>query len=484
MDIENVTFRKPRKSSSLNNISSSSSLFETTALSLPNTSIEENREIHEKIHKLTEDLSSANQEIENLSYENIKLKNEIERCKKIIEMYKKNAPQEINCSSPIIGRLKKKHKSFSATTSPISKHINSNLNIDKLIFGAPQSTDSTCPHQATHYLPLGLKNPQTQDINKLPLKETEIQTKAKDLSSTNLDKQTDKTSQLTDPQDPNTYQSTYYIPLEKKSQIQQDKNTIHNKYEIQTQVKVAHHTTTTPQYQEKLQVIIIADEQALGLGKKLQYLLGSKYLVKSFIKPNACLKNIIESMKSDILSLTKNDCVILLGGINDRNPYEFSFTFNLWLSSVKNTNVIVSEIPYNVYLNVKKLNYELGFLCDKYSNAEYIDLDYSRVLPHRGFFRTNLARSLLKEILRIYYKNSMDNYQASLPNYNCKTKSYNTVATQTKFTSEQCLDDKVNDFCFQKPSTSKCNCNNIDLISSNIKHSEDVVKDSDNFFRV
>lgn len=90
---DNITRRKIRKGTSLEDVSKENSLlFETTILSLPNTSIEENTRITEimgKLNKLEIDLLSANQEIENLNLENNRLEQELEKSAKIIEIYKK-----------------------------------------------------------------------------------------------------------------------------------------------------------------------------------------------------------------------------------------------------------------------------------------------------------------------------------------------------------------------------------------------------------
>lgn len=108
--IENVTFRKPQRSSSLCDISSNGSLSDTTMLSLPNTSVNDtqnNKDLYDKIKLLQEELLSANQEIENLNLENTNLKHELGKCKHVIDIYKKiGAPEKT--FTPQSGR-KKKH---------------------------------------------------------------------------------------------------------------------------------------------------------------------------------------------------------------------------------------------------------------------------------------------------------------------------------------------------------------------------------------
>lgn len=158
----------------------------------------------------------------------------------------------------------------------------------------------------------------------------------------------------------------------------------------------------------------------------LERLLGSSYAVFSYWKAGATTRDLIGNNTNEISRLTNNDYVILLTGINDKNPREFILELNLFLTSVSNTNVIISEIPYNKYLNESKLNYELKFICNNYSNVLYMNMNYSSFLPHYQYFNINLSRTLLKEILHITYKNS---YAAYANKSLCKR--YSNVGTQT-----------------------------------------------------
>lgn len=196
-----------------------------------------------------------------------------------------------------------------------------------------------------------------------------------------------------------------------------------------------HHT----EHNKKHRVIIIADNQGRNVRPHLQNLLGPNYLVTSFIKPNAVLGEVISSMKVEIQELTMNDYVILLAGSNDKNPYDLSSKLDMWLSSVTNTNVIVGEIPRNYYLHETKLNYNLKYYCTKYVNAVYIDMNYSRAIPHYKIFALEQARSLLREILRISYQRNIQNYLLSANvNINRKEKCYNSVSTQTDMAVVDC----------------------------------------------
>ena len=77
-ELDYVTTRKPQQANSLDNLFvNNSTLLDTTMTSLPNTSMIDNDTItnlNETIRRLTLELQSAHQEIEDLNSENFRLK--------------------------------------------------------------------------------------------------------------------------------------------------------------------------------------------------------------------------------------------------------------------------------------------------------------------------------------------------------------------------------------------------------------------------
>lgn len=157
-------------------------------------------------------------------------------------------------------------------------------------------------------------------------------------------------------------------------------------------------------------IIIMADHQGKMVQSILQSLVGDDYYVTCMWKQGARLRDVLNSFKSDMLTLSNDDYIVIAGGTNDVNPREFQFHTAKWLESATNTNVIFTEIPYNRFLNIKKLNYELKFMCSKFKNVQYLDLDYEKHLPKGLHFSLNLCRSWLREILRIDYKLKLITY--------------------------------------------------------------------------
>lgn len=183
--------------------------------------------------------------------------------------------------------------------------------------------------------------------------------------------------------------------------------------------------------QTQKKILIMADNQGRTVQSLLQRLVGDDYYVTCMWKPGARLRDVLNSFKREILTLSKDDYIFIAGGSNDVNPREFQFNTMKWLESVTNTNVIFTEIPYNRFLNVKKLNYELKFICSKFNNVHYLDLDFERYIPKGIHFSLNLCRSWLREILRIDYTSKRITYYSTKNSDIPKTMVNNT--TQTDF---------------------------------------------------
>lgn len=122
-ECSNITYRKIHRTSSLNDISrDSSTLFDATMMSLPNTSLNISQtvlDLHEKVKQLSDDLLIAHEEIENLNSENFRLKSDLQKHQKIIETYK-----IINSTDSMIvtPRSVRRHKQKRNTAATIASH--------------------------------------------------------------------------------------------------------------------------------------------------------------------------------------------------------------------------------------------------------------------------------------------------------------------------------------------------------------------------
>lgn len=179
-------------------------------------------------------------------------------------------------------------------------------------------------------------------------------------------------------------------------------------------------------------VIIIGDQQGRNVRRALQNIIGDNYHVTSFFKPNASIGEVVSQAKREIENLTKNDYLVLLCGMNDNNPDLLQIKLNLWLNCVTHTNVIVGEIPNNMYLNEPKLNYTIKFICSRFSHVLYMDMNYCMYMPSRRNFALNMARSLLKEIIHLEYRFKFDMYKLSQLSYSCKLSVNKSTQTDNE----------------------------------------------------
>lgn len=142
--VDNITYRKPQRSSSLYDLSTNQSLFDTTMLSVPNTSFNESqnsKELYEKNNQLQEELLSANDEITKLNIENTTLKRELDKCKQVIAIYKKVGTAENIIRTPKSGKKKSSSRTSYSCNTPQLLPTNNKL------YHALENFDNSISHQ-------------------------------------------------------------------------------------------------------------------------------------------------------------------------------------------------------------------------------------------------------------------------------------------------------------------------------------------------
>lgn len=375
----NIThrYRKLRRSSSLVNISKDdSSLFETTIRSLPNSSLDESQaiiDLNDKIKLLQNDLRVAHTEIENLNCENNKLKTELEKSAKTVETYKLVTTAEIGSKTPRSGRKNKKLQKSSCSTS-----IEQNTASAKTprpgpkILSSEASTSTAIP------------------LNQSPNHLGHAQQLVLEITSANLQEKNGE---------PEETPSFGRLPRPELSQGLRNR------------------------------IIVVGDDQGRNIQYTLQRLVGDRYLVSCFWKAGATLEEVLSAEKSEIQSLKNKDFLIILGGCNDRSPFYFQSCLANFLIPVRNTNVLISEIPCNSYLKEKKLNYELKFVCLKFRNVRFVDMKYSFEIPSRRLFALHACQNMYREILNVSHKIEYDEYCKAINKANLER--YVSKGTQT-----------------------------------------------------
>lgn len=377
METANITLRKPMSKSSNDlsaiwDISNECDPFDTSSQSLPSVSINDDEQIktlQEQIVNISLQLKSAHEEIEKISLENTELKRTLLNHEKNINLLKKIGISDSsyhNLSSPIV----KKIKSTMTKTPTKANLISPNKNICQII----------------------------QLEKKIKLLEQQLS------DANNHIKQLNMTIE--------NIQSNSQKCLELNIRIK-DTHTLINNPSEQTG-PTSDTTVSVPCINKRRRIIIIADQLGRGVRQCLQKLVGEEFLVTAIWKPCAKLCDLFSSGKEELQRLTKNDYVILMGGVNETNPFELKYFSETWVQSLKNTNVLICETPFNQYLNEKKLNYDYRYICNRHRNCVFVDMDFGRFLPYKSQFPIFVSRYLLKEILRIEYQNKIQKYCTKL----------------------------------------------------------------------
>lgn len=415
-NVDNITLRKPKMTSSPNDItiiSDQSTLFDTTMLSLPNTSIEEHKikDLIDKMNTLEEKLRSANKEIERLSLANLKLNKELQISNKMIELYKKiGTPDNNNCTPASLRKLKTQANQLD--TSDITAFTTPTKN---MLHASPIEKLGPLHQSNKPYMSSEIGKPE--NIGVIP---THVQ-------ENSLLNQKEKESSPYG----NEVKSKYEMEFTSKSA---------SKTYLESRMSNLRDTTLNTKHH----IIIIADQMGRLLRPTLEKLVEPKYTVTSILKPGAKLCHVVSSHSDILKNLNKNDYIIVLGGTNDRTPNECRDSVNTFLINSTNTNVIICQTPYNNSFYVGKINGILKLVSCKHEHAYYLDLNYGGYIPKGKMFTLYSARNILREIIRFEYKFKLNEYKHFVKKSSTMPKpNFTTQSTQTDMNNDIVTDSKL-----------------------------------------
>lgn len=209
----------------------------------------------------------------------------------------------------------------------------------------------------------------------------------------------------------------------------------------------------------KKKIYILSDEQGRGLRIKLQKLVGPEYQIICIWKQNATFQNVANSIESEIKTLTENDIVIILSGTHDKSPFSIKSNLKQRIQELSNTNVIVGAIPWNKTLNKNIINKTMMNICKDYKYANFLDMGYDKYIPRRKHFTDSLSRSLLREILRIDYKNKINlylnqcrscYYKSKVTKYDKYTQTYSNSSDKVYLKKYDTVNQNENDNLIKK----------------------------------
>jgi RNase H-fold protein (predicted Holliday junction resolvase) len=147
-------------------------------------------------------------------------------------------------------------------------------------------------------------------------------------------------------------------------------------------------------------IILIGDSNVKGMAKEIQHKLDNSYSVQGLSKPGTELKNILYTNANEYMKLTKNDTIIIWGGIRDvsRNESQKGL-LHVWkfILMTSNTNVIVMGLPKRwdleehscVNEEVVKFNRKLSKYLKQSQHANYLEVANDRKLYTRHGLHLN-----------------------------------------------------------------------------------------------
>lgn len=155
---------------------------------------------------------------------------------------------------------------------------------------------------------------------------------------------------------------------------------------------------------KRKRIYILADEQGQGLREALLSQVDQEYNIFSFWKRGADLVQIINTCKSDVAQLTKQDYLIIAGGMNSTNPFYLKTKLLEWLNTMNNTNIIICGLPKNAYLNNTSLNFEMKLICQGFPHCSFVNMYYKTSKYASKFFIQNLCFALTRELCHLSHR--------------------------------------------------------------------------------
>ncbi|KAJ2938897.1 hypothetical protein O0L34_g17707 [Tuta absoluta] len=177
---------------------------------------------------------------------------------------------------------------------------------------------------------------------------------------------------------------------------------------------VYNHSTASDPSTRRKRIFIVADQQGRGLQRALEKLMSSEYEICCFWKNQANLTDVLNTCKTEIESLTMHDFIVVVGGVNDRNPAELKYHLLKWLNSIVNTNIVICGLPYNANMHNANVNYDMKMICLGFRHSTFVRMNYNKSFLGSKWFTQNVSFSIYREILHLHH----NNVQHSLPTNN------------------------------------------------------------------
>lgn len=405
METDNVTFRfRPRKRANSLGSLTDSSILESTRLSLPDAVLDEselNCTSKIKIHDLENQLTAANNEIENLLLENIRIKNELEKCMKLNEMYKKIEYGDVQ-NSPLLGRKRKRQRDSIERNDTPKKGESINTEEQQLLIYEKQQNKidelNTQIQQLKQWLEDEKKNNQTVITDKI------IKPKPSRKKSAAITKNTSKTRLTTAKKlkiikkHMNKLQNKWLAaqrennqlehkllqlqakqntpcldnsdPVKKKNE-QNQCNEKQNNQELDTKNITA----------EARKTIIFSDNTGQGLASEIMNTVENNHSILNYCQPGASYDIILNNVERMTQKLRQGDTIVIMiskyqGDFMTNNNRYIKLLKPIMEKENRSFNLLICGLRYNNNNDDSKIynvNRQIAHLANSIENIRYVD---------------------------------------------------------------------------------------------------------------
>lgn len=150
---------------------------------------------------------------------------------------------------------------------------------------------------------------------------------------------------------------------------------------------------------KKRKLLIVSDQQGKNLGPLLYDVYGEYFDIICYTKPGADTKNVLKPLLALSSDINKDDFVIILSGTNDKNPNDIFTYMHYTLQQLENVKVLISQIPYNRYLNEIPLNKMLKLISTQYVYCDVVQCNYENwIYKTKVMFLKNVAENMIHKM--------------------------------------------------------------------------------------
>lgn len=329
---ENITFRRPILTRSVsyesiymnNSLNDAADLFENISRSVESfNDFEIIKSLKDKIELLQTELLSTQNELEDALLETNRLNRQVD------ELTKKNTILNEICKKPEPTHKKKRLQNGRKNLENLNLNFANNTKIAYESLDFSVCSDNTAMHIR--------RSDQYEEL--LSLEQSNVELLA------NLERAQEEIVSLK-----TRIRKLQEGLKEDLHRNNEDDELIVNKEMTETNVNV------------KKKILILGDEQVLGLASKLLESRKNKwnnhYAPFAFVKPNASSLEILNHCIKIKKDVSINDYVVISIGSHDQNPNVLLSRICIMLHELQGTNVILLPVNNNRYLNEKKTKYQ------------------------------------------------------------------------------------------------------------------------------